>query len=34
MSCIKMYCFVCKRVVLVCDGICESCGTFHEEEKE
>jgi hypothetical protein len=33
MSCIRMYCFACKRVTLVCDGICE-CGQFHEENND
>lgn len=33
MSCIRMFCFVCKQMAYVCDGICDVCGTFHEMEE-
>jgi hypothetical protein len=32
MSCGRIYCHQCKRVAMVCDGICQ-CGAFHEEER-
>ena len=33
MGCFRQYCFCCKQVALICDGICGVCGTFHEENE-